>query len=277
MKNNAFSIWIKVLTLTCVFFVVINYFWYFIKADNTKTIKELSVENKQKFTTKDINVLSPVWVALTTNIWTRYKERKEIPVSIYKDVLDIWYILSNQNVAKDKIITVNMIAVNEYLNILKTDVRWLLAWSNDRAFALNSFISQLEYRYKIWIENSKTLMMQKTELTKSFNETEAELESIKTKMWKDFWNFDSNQTIKNMDDYLKLREENLNARTYIIFIDKFLLYYSTLNNYNKKILDTLINNKEILVKNTQVVIPDTGWTLLKDLKILYTEEEWKKQ
>jgi len=57
---------------------------------------------------------------------------------------------------------------------------------------------------------------------------------------------------------LKLKQENTNALTYIIFINKFLNYYVILNEYNKKVLDTLINNKEILIKNTQLVIPDTG-------------------
>ena len=74
----------------------------------------------------------------------------------------------------------------------------------------------------------------------------------------------------------KLKQENTASRTYLVFIDKFLANYEILNNYNKKILDTLINNQEILIKNSQVVIPNTGWDLLKELKILYTEEEWKK-
>jgi hypothetical protein len=57
--------------------------------------------------------------------------------------------LRNNNQAKDRIITANMIAINEYFNILKTDIRSLLSSSNDREFALNSFIAQLEYRYKV--------------------------------------------------------------------------------------------------------------------------------
>jgi hypothetical protein len=57
-------------------------------------------------------------------------------------------IISNNNKAQDQIITSNMLILNEYLNVLKTDIKSLLNSSNDRASTLNAFISQLEYRYK---------------------------------------------------------------------------------------------------------------------------------
>lgn len=273
MKNSPFHVFIKIIILTWVFFVIINYFWYFLNADQTQVKSQNS--NKEKFISGDIEIMWNVWVAISTNIWTRYKETKEIPVNIYKDVIDIWYILWNKNIAKDKIITANMVLLNEYFNILKTDIKSLLSISSDREFALNSFIAQLEYRYKLWVENSKILNMQKQELVKSYESSNKQIENVKQKIWSDFWNFNNIETLKNIDSYLKLREENTNAFTYIVFINKFLNYYAILNNYNKKVLDTLINNKEILIKNTQVVIPNTGGELLKQLNILYTEEEWK--
>jgi len=253
--------------------MLINFFWYLLNADNESS----KIKNNNTFLSNDIEVVWWVWVAITTNIWTRYKQRQEIPITIYKDVLDIWYIIANKNEASDKIITTNMVILNEYFNILKTDIRWLLSSSNDRSFALNSFIAQLEYRYKVWIENSKTLSMQKTELSKVYNNSNQEIENLKNKISTDFSTFNNKETLLNIDNYLKVREENLNARTYIVFINKFLNYYIVLNNYNKKLLDTLINNKEILVKDSQVIIPDTGWDLLKELKLIYTEEEWKEK
>lgn len=275
MRNSIFQIFLKVFMLTSVFFVIINYFWYFLNAEQEwfKTDNE----NKEKFVSKDIEIVWSVWVAISTNIWTRYKQITETPISLYKDVVEIGYILWNNNQAKDKIITTNMIALNEYLNILKTDIRSLLSSSNDREFALNSFIAQLEYRYKVWIENSKTLSLQRNELMRYYNSSNSEIDNIKNKISSDFSNFNGAETIKNIDNYLKIRQENLNARTYIIFINKFLNNYAILNEYNKKVLDTLINNKEIIIKNSQVVIPDTGWELLKQLKLLYTEDEWKNQ
>ncbi len=275
MKNSVFQVIIKIIMLTWIFFVLINYFWYFLNASGTPNKSTNS--NKEKFTSKDIEIIGNVWVAIATNIWTRYKQTTETPVNAYKDVIEVWYILWNQNIAKDALITANMIFLNEYFNVLKTDIKALLSASNDREFALNSFIAQLEYRYKIGTENLNKLNSQKTELLKAYEISNNEIESLKSKIWSDFWNFDNTQTIKNIDNYLEIKQENTNALTYIVFINKFINYYWTLNNYNKKVLDTLINNKEILIKNTQVVIPDTGWELLKQLKLLYTEEEWKSQ
>lgn len=276
MKKDSFAIWVKIIMLTWVFFVIINYFWYLLNADNESKSTPASNENLQNFVNKDVEIVWAAWVAISTNIWTRLKQTKDIPVTVTNDVVDVWYIIANQSEAKDKIIATNMVAISEYLNILKTDIKALLSSSNDRSFALNSYISQLEYRYKAWIENSKNLMTQKTELVKSYNESEKELNVLRTQIWKDFSSFNSKNTKSNIDQYLKLKQNSTNAKTYIVFINKFISYYATLNNYNKKLLDTLINNKEILVKNTQVVLPDSWTDLLKDLNLIYDESEWKK-
>lgn len=275
MKGNFFQVFIKIIMLTGIFFVLINYFWYFLNASESPNKSTNS--NKEKFTSKDIDIIGNVWVAITTNIWTRYKQIQETPINTYKDIVEVWYILWNQNKAKDSLITANMVFLNEYFNILKTDIRSLLSSSNDREFALNSFIAQLEYRYKVGTENITKLISQRNELEKAFETSNNEIENLKSKIWDDFSNFNNSQTLKNIDNFLEIKKENTNVSTYIVFVNKFINYYSILNNYNKKVLDTLINNKEILVKNTQVVIPDTGWELLKQLKLLYTEEEWKSQ
>gem|GEM_PF-637249 len=114
------------------------------------------------------------------------KERKELPVTIYKDVIDLGYVLSNDTQAKDKIITVHMIVLREYFNILKTDINVLLSQSNDRESTLNSYIAQLEYRYKIALENSKTLQMQRTELTQGYDDSNKKLTTLKEKLSTDF-------------------------------------------------------------------------------------------
>lgn len=275
MNKNITWNFIKVLMLTWVFFLIINYFWYFLSGAQDWFSSKNS--NKEKFTSNDINIIWNIWVAISTNIWTRHKQTQDSDINTYKDIVEVWYILSNQKIAKDKLISANMMFLGEYFNILKTDIRWLLASSNDREFALNSFIAQLEYRYKNWIANASKLNTQKQELQKAFETTSKEIENIKQKIWDDFWNLNEKETKNNIDVYLDIKQKNINAQTYIVFIDKFLNYYNILNSYNKKVLDTLINNKEVLIKNSQVVIPDTGGEILKQLKLLYDEKDWKAQ
>lgn len=266
----------KILILTSVFFMVINFFGYLINANESQ--KEMnSAKNIDTYVSKDIEVVADVGVALSTNVWTRYKEFKEIPIGIYKDVFSIWEIIANQNEVKDKLITQHMITLNEYLNVLKTDVRSLLSSSNDRAWVLNAFIAQLEYRYKIANNNLKELEAQRSELLWVIKNTDAELAKVKTKIEWDFGWFNANETLINIDLYLEIKEENTYARTYVVFINKYIAYYDGLNKYNRNLLDTLINNKDIIVKNSQVVIPNTWGQLLKELDILYTEDEWKNQ
>jgi len=72
--------------------------------------------------------------------------------------------------------------LNEYFNILKTDIKALLSSSNDREFALNSFIAQLEYRYKTASENMNKLNSQKIELLKAYENSNKEIDSLKTKI-----------------------------------------------------------------------------------------------
>lgn len=263
---------INFFVLTCVFFVLINYFLYLIKAN----WQENSITNESQFKRKDIDIIWNVWVAITTNIWTRYKELSETPVNIYKDTVLIWSIIWKDEKTKNKFISTHMQLIQEYFNILKTDIKQMLSKSNDRGFALESYISQLEYRYKNRIENINDLIDKKNELLSIYNKTQTELNSLKQKIWNDFSNFDYNSTNENIKNYLKLKEENTFAYTYIVFINKFIQNYTSLNNYNKVLLDTLINNKEIIIKNTYVVIPDSWNQLLKELNLIYNEAEIKK-
>ncbi len=235
-----------------------------------------SAKNIDTFVSKDIQSVWAVWMALGTNIGTRFQEFQSIPIATYKDVFSIGEIIANQNEVKDKLISEHMILLNEYLNVLKTDVRALLSGTKDRASVLNAFIAQLEYRYTIGNNSLKSLESQRSELIAVLNNTEKELNLIRSKIENDFSGFNTNQTITNIDLYLEIRQENTYARTYIVFLNKFISYYDALNKYNKNLLDTLINNKDIIIKNTQIVIPDTWWQLLRELELLYTEEEWKR-
>lgn len=60
-----------------------------------------------------------------------------------------------------------------------------------------------------------------------------------------------------------------------MFLGKFIATYQTMNTYNKTLLDTLINNREALIKNVTVVLPDSGSNLMKPLNLIKTEAEWK--
>lgn len=287
MDKKVIYYFLKITLLTFAFIVVINLatgFFNNFTLNTSKTETDSTVISKTEADKNSDNfvsawnqnmIIAPIWVAITTNIWTRLKDRTEAPANVYNDVMSISYILGNKQIARDKIISRNMILINEYLNILKMDLKTSLGQSSDRSKVLDSYISQLEFRYTSTIENINNLKNQRTVLLASLNENNTDIESTKTKMSSDFKVFDSQSVIEDVDTYLKARDSYTYARTYIIFIDKFIAYYTYLNNYNKKLLDTLINNRDLIVKNSQLVIPDSGSDLLKSLNLIYTEAEFK--
>jgi hypothetical protein len=89
------------------------------------------------------------------------------------------------------------------------------------------------------------------------NSTNSKIELLKKKIEKDFSENNSEESLVNIDTYLELKKQYYYARTYIVYINHFLNEYTYLNNYNKLLLDTLINNKDALIKDSFVVIPDS--------------------
>lgn len=266
----------KVLLLSAFLVLVFNIWDNLINA-NWEINK--TVANSDNYTTfKWINNSSlwKTWVAISTNIWIQYKQRWEVPATIYKDIFSVNEIINNQDSANNELIWANMIAVEEYKNILKTNVKQLIDTSYDKPRILNAFIEQLEYRYTLAFENINTLNQQKTVFLNNMNSSNSKIETLKVKIEKDFIENNSKESLKNIDEYLELKKEYYYSKTYIVYINHFLNEYNYLNNYNKLLLDTLINNKDALIKNSFVVIPDSWTALLKNFNLIYTEEEYKQ-
>ncbi|MDR2411896.1 MAG: hypothetical protein LBD88_05045 [Candidatus Peribacteria bacterium] len=122
---------------------------------------------------------------------------------------------------------------------------------------LDAIIGQLEYRYNLAVEQMKALLSQRTVLENEMSSADSQVESLKNKINSDFQKNDATASYENIEKYLELKNRYYYARTYAIYINQFLADYNALNEYNKKLLDTLINNKTALIKDAYVVIPDT--------------------
>ena len=77
--------------------------------------------------------------------------------------------------------------------------------------------------------------------------------------------------------YFQTQEQTMYARTYFVLLNKFIESYAILNQYNKQLIDTLINNRDALIKGATVVLPDSGSELLPGLDLLVTESQYKGQ
>lgn len=263
----------KIKKITIQFLLLIGIFSY------TISFWEPISTNKENFKNASSSRTWIVWVAITTNVWTRWLKNSSynnLNNSIFNEIISIDGILSIRNNRKDELIKKNTTNIKEYLNILKTDTKALLKNSSNIRRTLDSFIKSLELKYKNSIVNKVNLEKQQVILKTWLVEIDSKIQDIKEKIATDFKNFNSLETNKNIKQYLKLREQYTIIRTYLIFVSKFIVQYDFLNSYNKNLLDTLINNKDIIIKRTFVVIPDTGSDLLKELDLIISEEEYKR-
>jgi hypothetical protein len=165
--------------------------------------------------------------------------------------------ISDKKYANNTTLSNNILLLREYYNVLRTDIKKMISSSYNKRETLNAYIEQLKYRYNNANAQSRILVKKKTQLSQDLKISGERINIIKKKIDSDFKKFDAKATEKNINDLLVLKAEYNYAKTHIIFINQYLKQYQNLNNSNKKLLDTLINNKEAIIKNTQIVIPDT--------------------
>lgn len=269
---------LKIFTLTSIFVLVSVIFWTWLNAFLWNKSSEDSKDktNENTFQSASITLLWKTWVAISTNLWTKFTQRTELPANIYTDVMWITEGLQASSASWSTwFMAKNMVLTEEYRNVLKTDIKWLLAQSTDKAKILDAIIWQLEYRYRLSTEQMKVLMNDMSTLEREISNTNSQIEKLKSKINSDFLKNDSTASSENIEKYLELKSKYNYAVVYIVYINQFLTDYNRLNEYNKKLLDVLINNKEAIIKEAFVVIPDTWVDLLRDFNLLYDEAEYK--
>lgn len=276
MSRNFKKFLLRVFTLTTTIVLVFLVWNNLIKADEKVTkVKKVEPTNTNSFENVNSSALGKTWVAITTNVWIKYKQRTEIPATIYKDVFSVNKMVQNWELWSDELISANMIIVEEYKNVLKTDIKWLLEQSKNRAEILDALIEQFEFRYEKSVKQIISLNEQKAIFEREMNEANSQIEILKVKINTDYKKRDAVASKENITNYLEQKNKYNYARTYIIYINHFLSDYVSLNDYNKKLLDTLINNKDAIVKEAYVVIPSSWAGLLKEFDLLYEESEYK--
>lgn len=268
MNKEIIKLLMKITSISVFIVIFINIIWYVLNSNNWTA----NSENVYNFKNNEVELLSNVWVAVTTNIWTKFKQKQS---NSYADSVTLEDIMSDPTDAKKDIIWRNMLLVKEYLNILKTDVPNLLNSDSDRKKSLEMFASELKIKYKLWTASVTNLTNQRDILSASIENSSKKIEDIKLKVSSDFIKFDSVKTWENIDEYLKVRKDYYYAKIYMVFVNKFIEQYDFLNNYNKNLLTVIVNNQDALIKNSYVVIPEEWNDSLKKLNLIYDETEYK--
>lgn len=277
MHKNTLIFGLKIFVLSLVFIIVFN-IWDNIINANTKNIKSNTIENNNKnFKKVNSSWLWNTWIAISTNVWTYFKQTQEVPATIYQEIFSLSELTWSWSEAPIELIWKNMIIINEYRNILKTDANQLINSSYDKEAILKAYVEQLEYRYTIWVKSQQLLVKQNNVLVSSMENSNSKLEILKEKISADFKKSDSASSLENIDKYLELKKEYNLAKIYINYISQFLQQYSYFNKYAKNQATNLLLNKDSIIKNAYVVIPSEWWIeALQEFDLIFTEEQIRK-
>ncbi len=275
MNKKIFKNIFKVSIISIIIVIVYKIWIIFINAnDNSKNVEKTNKSNFKVISSSDI---SKSWVAISTNIWIKYNQKKVITQAIYQEYFTIEELKKEKSNVENAIIARHMIETKEYYSLLKTDFKTMLQNSNDRKKTLEWIYWQLRIRYNNAVESIKTLEAQKKVLVEEFDKINNLIEATKTKISEDFRKTDTKAVNQDIDQILKLRQDYYYLRTYIVFINNFLAYYNVLNNYNLNLINVFSSNKDAIEKGSYVVLPASGNEILKEYWLLYTEDEYKNK
>ena len=195
-----------------------------ILADAIPNSLSWNISNTSNFQVIDTPALSNVWVAIATSIGTDFFRKnaqsywKNLAVSeIYDEILEINDMLHNPEKVRVTMIQKNMVIIKEYLTFLKNDVQASLDNSQNKWVYLDSFVSQLEFRYKNAMNSQKTLLSQKSYLEGIITQSNTNIAQIKTKLNSDFQWFDDKAVSADVEDYLEQKQSGTVAATYLVF------------------------------------------------------------
>lgn len=260
------------LILTLIFTLVLQLSWGYVAP--IFGIKTSAGSNDLTFQQANITYLGNIATAMSLSVGQRDKQIISASIDLgTSDVVSIAEVLSNPTVGQQRLIGSNMIAVSSYANLLSTDILSLLDQSGDRSTALNEHIALLKNYYTRTEDRIKTISEQMSDLSGLMSSAGANTTSAKAVMQNSFSKFDYTGVDTAIDSYIKAKDQDTRARVYMIYLDNFRKSYIALQAKNLKLLDTLTNNRDALVKRATVIIPNSGSELLRTLKLIQSESE----
>ena len=258
----------KVLLIGILLSFAINFAFTYFSGLSSGSSANAASKNELTFKRQDTSYLGDTGVALSLNIGLSDKLKKDTPVRLYEEVIPIASVLADKTTGSKKIIASNMIAAQEYMNILRTDVNKLLDGTSDRQAMLESFIDQLKYRGKATSAYIDALTSERADLNATITSSTSKITAYKATLSTAYQSMDYDLTQETLDKYLEEKQNQTYAQSYLVFLDKFVATYQALNAYNLKLLNTITTNKDALIKNVTVVLPDSGSDFMQKLELL---------
>lgn len=260
------------LILTLFFTLILHLSWWYIGP--MFGVKTNAGTNDVWFQQADINYMGTIATAMSLSLWQKAIFIKNIGVSLSASTISIAEVLSNPLSGQQKLIGSNMLGVSSYANILSTDIPNLLDNAIDRKTALNEHISLLKSYYNRTLERLSLLNEQIADLRGIITTSATAISTSKWVMQRSYDWYDYSGVDKAIDTYIWAKNTDTRAQVYLVYLEKFKKSYTTLQIKNLKLIDTLVNNKDALIKRSTVVVPNSGSDIIKTLKLIQTESEY---
>jgi hypothetical protein len=149
------------LIFTLFFTLVIHLGWGYIAPYLQTTAK---AGNDGTFTQANIVYIGNIATAVSLNIGQKTKPTTTGPVNLADDMISIAEVLSNPKDGERRLIASNMLSMQSYLNLLKTDIVALLDNATDRTVVLDEHIELLKSYYTRTSERTLLLSEQSRDI-----------------------------------------------------------------------------------------------------------------
>lgn len=184
--------------------------------------------NDANFVQMNTTYLGNIATAVSLNVGMKEKETNANGVNLTNDIISISEVLASPDIGEKRLIGNNMIAIQSYINVLKTDLVALLDQSADRTNALDEHIDILKSYYTKTSERLLLIQEQITELETILQASADVTNSAKTTMEEKYQAFDYSGVDSVIDSYVDAKNQENRARVYLVYLQKFQNAYAVL-------------------------------------------------
>jgi flagellar motility protein MotE (MotC chaperone) len=178
---------------------------------------------------------------------------------------------------QEKLIHGHMQMISSYARVLSLDLANLLDSSSDRKTTLDNHIRLLKNYGNATNERLKILAEQIADLKAIVTQNTTESNTAKWILQHSLDTMQYDGVDKAIDTYTTAKSDDLSAKIYLVYLERFTEIYKKMQTKNRTILETLTNNREALIQKSTIVIPKSWTNLLHELGVIQTEAEHKSQ
>ena len=188
----------------------------------------VNANNDANFSQLNTTYLGNIAAAVSLNVGLKEEETTKNGINLSNDIISIAEVLASPKDGERRLIGNNMIAIQSYVNVLKTDIVALLDQANDRTTALDEHIDILKSYYTKTSDRLLLINEQISELNNLLKSTNETTSLAKTTMEEKYKAFDYSGVDTVINDYVTAKNSENRAKVYLVYLQRFQRAYGIL-------------------------------------------------